>query len=115
MHLQEILYLPKFEVFGANLTFDLKTLLVDHGGPNPRNGTAHGVRSYQEFFSPEALYFWCLTLRLCFPPLLHQLLADAASLQKQSFSEKRRAPLSPLYAALAFLDLIYYISPKPDP
>jgi hypothetical protein len=85
MHLQEILYLPKFEeVFGANLTFDLKTLLVDHGGPNLRHGTAHGLRSYSEFFSPEALYFWCLTLRLCFPPLLQQLLANAAPTETES-------------------------------
>jgi len=82
-HLQELLYLQEFEqVFGANLTFDLKTLLVDHGGPNLRHGTAHGLRSHQEFFSPEAVYFWCLTLRLCFPPLLQQLLADAAPAQK---------------------------------
>ncbi len=83
MHLQQILYLPKFEeIFGANLTFDLKTLLVDHGGPNLRHGTAHGLRSYPEFFGPDALYFWCLTLRLCFPPLLQRVLADAAAAQQ---------------------------------
>ena len=80
MHLQQLLYQPKFEeVFGTNLTFDLKTLLVEHGGPNLRHGTAHGLRSYSEFLSPEALYFWCVTLRLCIPPLLQQLLNDAAS------------------------------------
>ena len=85
MHLQELLYLPKFEeVFGADFTFDLKILLIDHGGPNLRHGTAHGLRSYAEFLSPEAVYFWCLTLRLCFPPLFQKLLADAAAAKEEN-------------------------------
>ena len=92
-HLQELLYLPKFEeVFGADFTFDLKTLLIDHGGPSLRHGTAHGLRSYAEFLSPEALYFWCLTLPVCFPPLFLKLLADAAA-AKEEIIEPGPAPL----------------------
>ena len=77
-HIQDLLYLDEFErLFGSDLTFDLRALLVNHGGPNLRHETAHGLRSYEEFNKPDALYFWCAVLRLCIPPLLQQSMTRA--------------------------------------
>jgi hypothetical protein len=84
-HIQDLLYMKEFkQVFGAALTFDLTALLVDHGGPNLRHETAHGLKSYDEFTTPDALYFWCLTLRLCIPLFLQRLLARAASQESKA-------------------------------
>ena len=78
-HTQELLYMAEFEqLFGPAITFDLKALLVDHGGPNLRHGTAHGLRSADQFSTADALYFWCRVLGFCIPDLLRFLVAEAA-------------------------------------
>jgi len=78
-HIQELLYMPEFEhLFGPAITFDLKALLVDHGGPNLRHGTAHGLRSADEFSTADTLYFWCLVLGFCIPIMLQAVTAEAA-------------------------------------
>src|SRR5208282_3858522 len=54
-HIQQLLYMPKFEeLLGPAITFDLKTLLVEHGGPNLRHATAHGLRAAAEFSTTDA-------------------------------------------------------------
>ena len=71
--------MPEFEqLFGPAITFDLKALLVDHGEPNLRHGTAHGLRSTDEFSTADTLYFWCLVLGFCIPIMLQALMAEAA-------------------------------------
>lgn len=59
--------LPEAEqVFGANLTFELKSLFCDAFGPNLRNELAHGLLGEDECNSPPAIYAWWLALRLIF-------------------------------------------------
>lgn len=66
INIQEVLSNPEFkDIFGEDIAFDLQGLLVEHGGPNLRNETFHGLRSYENFFSPDDIYLWLFVLRLC--------------------------------------------------
>jgi hypothetical protein len=77
---QELLFMPEFEqIFGPAITFDMQSLLVIHGGPNLRHGTAHGLRSAEEFSTYDALYFWCRILGFCIPDVLRYLINAAAA------------------------------------
>jgi hypothetical protein len=77
---QELLFTPEFkEIFGPAITFDLQSLLVIHAGPNLRHGTAHGLRSAEQFSTYDALYFWCRVLGFCIPEVLIYLINDAAA------------------------------------
>lgn len=59
--------LPEAEqVFGKDLTFELKTLFCDSFGPNLRNELAHGLLDEDACHSPFAIYAWWLGLRLVF-------------------------------------------------
>ncbi len=57
-------------MFGENLVFDLKCLLVERAGSNMRNQMAHGLMDDAAFVGAKASYLWWLTLRLCLFPLL---------------------------------------------
>lgn len=62
-----LLELPEVvQVFGENLTFELKSLFCDAFGPNLRNKLAHGLLDEDECNSPFAIYAWWLALRLTF-------------------------------------------------
>lgn len=66
INLQEALSLQEFkDIFGEDVAFDLQGLLVEHGGPNLRNDTFHGLRNHESFFSPDDTYLWWFVLRLC--------------------------------------------------
>lgn len=66
INLQEALSLQEFkDIFGEDVAFDLQGLLVEHGGPNLRNDTSHGLRNHESFFSPDDTYLWWSVLRLC--------------------------------------------------
>ncbi len=66
INLQEVLSLWEFkDIFGEDVAFDLQGLLVEHGGPNLRNDTSHGLRNHENFFSPDDTYLWWFVLRLC--------------------------------------------------
>lgn len=54
------------DIFGEDLVFDLRGLLIEHNGANLRNLMAHGLMEDGEFHSETAVYLWALTLRLCF-------------------------------------------------
>ena len=65
------------QILGANLLFDLKTLLLDEeGGFNLRNEVSHGLMGDVGFFRDaegrndrelaQVIYLWWLALRLCF-------------------------------------------------
>jgi hypothetical protein len=60
-------------IFDEDTLFDLQGLLVEDSGSNLRNRVAHGLIDDNGFFSPLMSYLWCLTLRLCYLPILrHQ-------------------------------------------
>lgn len=65
----EIYFLQLVSIFGEDLTFDLRGLLIERFGSNLRNRMAHGLISAQEFSSPNMNYVWWLALRLCLVPL----------------------------------------------
>jgi len=57
--------MPEVEqVFGKDLTFELRSLFCDAFGPNLRNEVAHGLLDADECHSAFAIYAWWLTLRL---------------------------------------------------
>jgi Domain of unknown function (DUF4209) len=58
------------QMFGEDLAFDLRGLLIERFGSNLRNEGAHGLMGYAAFFSPQVTYVWWLTLRLCFMVLI---------------------------------------------
>lgn len=69
--LGKLVCLPEVkQMFGEDFAFDLQTLLVSRFGSNLRNRIAHGLLSYDQFFSLQASYLWWLTLRLCCLPLI---------------------------------------------
>jgi hypothetical protein len=68
MYINElILAVPGFRaLFGEDLTFDLRGLLIEQQGSNLRHGMAHGLYNYPAFQSPPSIYLWWLVLRtLC--------------------------------------------------
>lgn len=75
--LNELLYCDGVEeIFGQDLSFDLRGLLVERTGANLRNRVAHGLISSDGFYSIEVPYFWWLTLRLCCLPIIAQIKAN---------------------------------------
>ena len=65
--INELLWEPKLEeMFGKETLFVLRGLLIERFGGNLRNELAHGLISHDQFFSsPEVVYLWWLTLRIC--------------------------------------------------
>lgn len=57
----------KFEdIFGKDLSFELKALFCDGAGPNLRNNVAHGLLSSNEMNSVYSVYCWWLCFKLVF-------------------------------------------------
>lgn len=69
--LEKIIYKDELkDIFGDDIIFDLKGLLVKRAGSNSRNLTAHGLMTHDEFYSARMIYLWWLILRLwCLPKL----------------------------------------------
>lgn len=64
--INRILDFPELiQIFGEDLIFDLKGLLINRFGDNLRNRIAHGLISSDEFSYSASIYFWWLTLRIC--------------------------------------------------
>lgn len=55
---------PLTTIFGEDLIFDMRGLLVERFGANLRNDMAHGLIDYDYFDTPQARYLWWLSL--CF-------------------------------------------------
>jgi|SRR5665811_95033 len=69
MNLNTILAHEKIkEVFGDDLVFDLRGLLVARFGSNFRNRLTHGLVRDADFYSAEAIYTWWIVLKLCLFP-----------------------------------------------
>lgn len=58
------------KLFGEDLLFDLRGLLIQRYGSNLRNTMAHGLMSSADTFSTQSRYFWWLTLWLICHPYL---------------------------------------------
>lgn len=65
-NLNSLLFIPEFEeLISEDIAFDLQGLLVERFGSNLRNRLAHGLMSYDSFFSYELIYLWWVSLHLC--------------------------------------------------
>ena len=88
--LNQLLWLPDVErIFGTNILFDLRGLLIERFGHNFRNESAHGLLPEGGFYQESAVYLWWLIVHLCWKGFhLGQLInANAA---KESESKDRR-------------------------
>ncbi|MDQ3621267.1 MAG: DUF4209 domain-containing protein [Verrucomicrobiota bacterium] len=64
--LNQLLWTPAMErIFGPNITFDLRGILIERFGHNMRNEFAHGLMPEGAFYQPASVYLWWLLLRLC--------------------------------------------------
>ena len=63
-------------VWGEDLTFDLRGLLVERFGTNLRNRLAHGLVDEREFESWQGPYLWWLALRLYVWPILMRISSE---------------------------------------
>jgi Domain of unknown function (DUF4209) len=53
------------EIFGADMVFNLRALLVSKYGSNFRHNLAHGLVGEAECYSVQVVQIWWLILRLC--------------------------------------------------
>jgi hypothetical protein len=64
--LNQLLWMSEFEkIFGPDVAFDLRGILIERFGDNMRNESAHGLMPEGAFYQPTAVYLWWLILRLC--------------------------------------------------
>jgi hypothetical protein len=64
--LNQLLWMPQMEdIFGPDITFDLRGILIERFGENMRNESAHGLMPEGAFYRHTAVYFWWLVLYLC--------------------------------------------------
>jgi hypothetical protein len=54
------------QIFGEDLSFELKALFCDPFGPNLRNQLAHGLLDEEACYSTYAIYAWWFGLKLVF-------------------------------------------------
>lgn len=65
--LSTLMDLPEVEqIFGENLSFEIKALFCDAFGPNLRNDLAHGLLDRNACQSTYSIYAWWLGLKLVF-------------------------------------------------
>ena len=65
--LSALMELPEvMQIFGEDLSFELKALFCDAFGPNLRNVLAHGLLDDDACQSPYAIYAWWFGLKLLF-------------------------------------------------
>jgi len=64
--LNQLLWLPDVEkIFGVDMMFDLRGILIERFGHNLRNQLAHGLLPEGGFYREASAYLWWLILRLC--------------------------------------------------
>jgi hypothetical protein len=63
-------------MLGADIVFEMRSLLVERFGANLRNDMAHGLVDHDSFYSPSARYLWWLALHLYSFPVLARLKAE---------------------------------------
>lgn len=72
-------------VFGEDLVFDMRGLLIERWGSNLRNLMAHGLIEVDQMVGAASTYFWWLTLSMVVRPLI----------PKPAESSARPAPAAP--------------------
>jgi len=71
--LSTLLELPEAnEVFGADLSFELRSIFTDSLGSNLRNEVAHGLLDDNSSFSVSTIYAWWMVIRL----LVHSIIIN---------------------------------------
>jgi hypothetical protein len=64
--INQLLWLPEVEkIFGQDIVFDLRGILIERFGHNLRNECAHGLLPEGGFYQAASVYLWWLILRLC--------------------------------------------------
>jgi hypothetical protein len=64
--LNQLLWMPEMEeIFGPDISFDLRGILIERFGDNMRNESAHGLMPEGAFYRHTAVYLWWLVLYLC--------------------------------------------------
>lgn len=77
--LSSLMDLPQAEeIFGEDLSFEIKALFCGPFGPNLRNELAHGLLDDRKCYSSGAIYAWWLGLKLVFNTFWNALHSDAA-------------------------------------
>jgi hypothetical protein len=83
--LHRCLAAPKIvAIFGEDLVYELRTLLIEKGGPNLRHLSMHGVLAAGDYRSLQSFYAWWLMLKMTF------LLTRAA--QQRLAADQRTQP-----------------------
>ncbi|OFZ55077.1 MAG: hypothetical protein A2428_02580 [Bdellovibrionales bacterium RIFOXYC1_FULL_54_43] len=78
--LNTLLYKDETEkVFGEDLVFSMRALLVEEVGANFRNKLSHGLLGSDQFHGGIVNYLWALTIRLCWLGKLLVKRSDAPS------------------------------------
>ena len=92
--LSTLVDLPKTkEIFGSDLTYEMKTLFCDPLGSNLRNNVAHGLLDDQQAQSIETIYAWWFGLKLVFNAFWNALGANSGSEpQEQSDDDESSSP-----------------------
>jgi hypothetical protein len=91
--LETLLKMPETQaIFGEDLVFDLRGLLIERYGTNLRNRLAHGLMDSAEIVSLSVLYLWWLVLRLCCIPLVAQVQQDESEKPAESAESSDHIP-----------------------
>jgi Domain of unknown function (DUF4209) len=53
------------DIFGEDLLFDLRGILIERFGHNLRNESAHGLMPEAAFYDASSVYLWWLILHIC--------------------------------------------------
>lgn len=78
--LRSLMDLPQTEeIFGEDLSFEIRALFCVPFGPNLRNNLAHGLLDDRSCYSLETIYAWWLGLKLVFNTFWNALSRDAES------------------------------------
>ena len=78
--LSSLMDLPQTEeIFGEDMSFEIRALFCDPFGPNLRNNLAHGLLDDRACYSPDTIYAWWFGLKLVFNTFWNALSSDAES------------------------------------
>ena len=87
--LNQLLWMPELEqIFGSDIAFDLRGILIERFGENMRNEFAHGLMPENAFYVPTAAYLWWLVLHLCVTGHVHARFATERAAQNETAAEK---------------------------
>lgn len=79
-------------LFGEDIAFDLRALLIERFGSNLRNRFAHGLMHQSEFMAYDGVYLWWVCLYLCLAPLVLPVATDGDGATEEA---AEAAPVEP--------------------